>query len=372
MFIVHCSLRIGIDVTASIYSGTGVATYYQLLIPELLRIGKDHEFVLLGYALRRFKDLTLANKRYHLPPRLMEFLWNDLHIMPVERLIGPVDVFHAWDYLQPPTKRAKIVTTVHDLTTLKFPMYHHPSTVDAQKDRLRWVKKEADLVIADSVATKQDLIELLGFAEDQIVVTYLAAGKQFSEFRRRSQEFREENIARVRARFGIEGRYILSLGTIEPRKNLKRIIDAFAMFRSRNSGIDVLVIAGQVGWGEELQPMAGVRIVGKVPGSDLPSLYAGADTLVYASLYEGFGLPVLEAMAVGCPVVVSDRGSLKEVAGNAAVLVDPEDIDSIAFGIETALANRQRLIIKGLKHESKFSWQKTARETLGVYRRVIG
>ena len=365
-------MRIGIDVTASIYSGTGVTTYYQLLIPELLRIGKDHEFVLLGYALRRFKDLTLANKRYRLPPRLMEFLWNDLHIMPVERLTGPLDVFHAWDYLQPPVSKAKIVTTVHDLTTLKFPMYHHPSTVDAQKHRLRWVKKDARLVIADSLATKQDLIELLGFSEDQIVVIYLAAGKQFSEFRRRSQAFREEDIVRVKTYFGLEGRYILSLGTIEPRKNLKRVIDAFALFRERNTDIDTLVIAGQVGWGEELLPEEKVKIIGKIPPSDLPALYAGAEALVYASLYEGFGLPVLEAMAMGCPVVVSDRGSLKEVAGNAAVLVDPEDIDSIAFGIETALTHRTRLIGKGLKHESKFSWQKTARETLGVYRQVIG
>lgn len=364
-------MRIGIDVTASIYSGTGVATYYQLLIPELLRIGKDHEFVLLGYALRRFEDLILANKRYHLPPRLMEFLWNDLHMLPVERLTGPVDVFHAWDYLQPPTKRAKIVTTVHDLTTLKFPMYHHPSTVDAQKDRLRWVKKEADLVIADSIATKQDLIELLGFVEDQIVVVYLAAGKQFSEFRRRSQEFREEEIKRVKELCGIEGSYFLALGTIEPRKNLKRVIDAFANFRGRNA-VGTLAIAGHVGWGEQLQSADGVKIIGKIPPSDLPALYAGAEALVYASLYEGFGLPVLEAMAVGCPVVVSDRGSLKEVAGTAAVLVDPEDVDAIAFGMETALTHRQRFITKGLKHESKFSWQKTARETLGVYRRVIG
>lgn len=365
-------MRIGIDVTASIYTGTGVATYYQLLVPELLRIGREHEFVLLGYALRRFKDLTLANKRFRLPPRLMEFLWNDLHVLPVERFTGPIDVFHAWDYLQPPRKSAKMVTTVHDLTTLKFPMYHHPSTVDAQKRRLRWVKKEADLVIADSVATKQDLVELLGFREDQVIVIYLAAGKQFSEFRRRNKAFRDEEIERVKNVFGIEDRYILSLGTIEPRKNLKRVVDAFTMFHSRNTAVDSLIIAGQVGWGEDLKPAEGVQIIGKIPASYLPALYAGAEALVYASLYEGFGLPVLEAMAVECPVVVSDRGSLKEVAGNAAVLVDPENVDAIAFGMEAALLNRQRLVTRGLKQESTFSWQKTARETLGVYRQVAG
>ena len=166
-------MRIGIDVTASIYQGTGVASYYRELVPELLRLGKQHEFVLLGYALRRYQDLTLATKKFRFPPRLMEFLWNQLHIFPVEKLIGGVDVFHAWDYLQPPAKKAKVVTTIHDLTAIKFPMYHHPLTVAAQTHRLRWVRREADLVIADSEATKADIVELLGIEPERIMVVYL-------------------------------------------------------------------------------------------------------------------------------------------------------------------------------------------------------
>lgn len=356
--------------TASIYSGTGVATYYQLLVPELLRIGKDHEFVFLGYALRRYRDLTLATKKLFMPPRLMEFLWNRLHVIPIERFVGDVDVFHAWDYLQPPARNAHIVTTIHDLTALKFPMYHHPSTVEAQKRRLQWVRKEAALIIADSEATKRDIIEYLHIEENRVQVIYLAAGKQFSEFRRRRDAYREERIATVKKALGIDGNYILSLGTIEPRKNLRRVIEAFGRFRGRGGSVDHLVIAGPIGWGEQLEPAPSVILTGKISPEDLPELYAGAEALVYCSLYEGFGLPVLEAMATGCPVVTSDRGSLKEVAGNAAVLVNPEDVDSIVYGIETALSKRNLLVTRGVRHVSRFSWEKTARETLRVYRQA--
>ena len=155
-------MRIGIDVTASIYSGTGVASYYRSLVPELVKQGKGCDFVLLGYAMRRFSDLLLANKKFFFPPRLMEILWNKLHIIPVETFTGNLDIFHAWDYLQPPVRKAKIVTTIHDLTTIKFPLYHRDSTVEAQSNRLRWVRREANLILADSLATKQDIIELLG------------------------------------------------------------------------------------------------------------------------------------------------------------------------------------------------------------------
>lgn len=360
-------MKIGIDVTASIYHGTGVANYYRSLVPELLKIGKKHEFVFLGYALRRFNDLDLANHKFFFPPRLMELLWNKIHVLPVENLIGNMDVFHAWDYLQPPVRNAKIVTTIHDLTPLKFPLYHHASTVEAQKHRLRWVRREADLILADSYATKQDIIELLGIEDKRIKVIYLAAGRQYKEFRVQSSGFKVKEIARVKKKYEIDGEYFLSVGTSEPRKNLKRVIEAFSIIHHPSSINYQLVVAGRAGWGESLKPTEGVKLIGMVPDEDLAALYAGAVVLIYPSLYEGFGLPVLEAFECGCPVVTSDKGSLKEVAGNAAVFVDPENTESIIFGIEEAMQNRERLIQKGLGQSKKFSWQKTARETLAVY-----
>ena len=365
-------MRIGIDVTASIYQGTGVSSYYWELVPELIKLGREHEFVLLGYALRRYHELTLATKKFRFPPRIMEFLWNQLHVFPVEKLVGEVDVFHAWDYLQPPAKKAKIVTTIHDLTAIKFPMYHHPLTVAAQTHRLRWVRREASLIIADSEATKQDIIELLGIEQERIRVVHLASGQIFGKFKAQSSKFKVDEIDRIKKKYGIEGEYLLSVGTMEPRKNLKRVMAAFAEIRNPKSEIRNLVVVGRAGWGEQVMPAKGVKFLGVVPERDLPGLYGGAMALIYPSLYEGFGLPILEAMTSGCPVVTSDKGSLKEVAGNAAVLVDPENEESIAMGIEEAVEKRSVWTAKGLAQAAKFSWEKAARETLRVYEEAVG
>lgn len=365
-------MRIGIDVTASIYSGTGVATYYQSLVPRLLSLGKDHEFVLLGYALRLFPRLKLANRKLLLPPRLMELLWNRLHVVPIEFFTGTVDVFHAWDFLQPPRKKTKIVTTIHDLTTIKFPLYHHPLTVQAQSHRLHWVRREADIVITDSLATKLDIQEYLGIEEERIRVIYLAASEHFREFSHQSPDSRQKAVAEIRKKYGIEGEFSLAVGTVEPRKNLKRVIESFSALRPGTSTPATLVIAGRLGWGEQLPRTAGVKLLGLVPTRDLPPLYAAASVLVYPSLYEGFGLPVLEAMEVGCPVVTSERGSLKEVSGNAAILVDPEETDSIADGIRSALEQRDQLIRRGFVQAKKFSWKQTAARTLNIYAETQG
>lgn len=361
-------MKIGIDVTASIYSGTGVASYYRSLIPELIREGQDCEFVLLGYAMRRFPELKLANRKLFLPPRIMEILWNKFHVLPVEMLTGNLDIFHAWDYLQPPVKKAKIVTTIHDLTPIKFPLYHHKSTVEAQTQRLKWVRREADIILADSKATKRDIVELLGIPEEKIKVVYLAAGELYEEFRVKSSEIRVKEIERGKKKYGIEGEYFISVGTLEPRKNLKRVLEAFSINAQRTALNVQLVIVGRAGWGEDLPQLNNVKLLGLVPDEDLPGLYAGSAGLIYPSLYEGFGLPVLEAMTVGCPVLTSDRGSLAEVAGRAAVTVDPENTESIIWGIESLIKDREKLIAKGLKRSGNFSWKKTAKETLSVYR----
>lgn len=361
-------LKIGIDVTAGIYSGTGVASYYRSLVPELIKQGKDCEFVLLGYAMRRFSQLKLANRKFFLPPRIMEILWNKLHILSVEMLTGDLDIFHAWDYLQPPVKKAKVVTTIHDLTPIKFPLYHHRSTVEAQTHRLRWVRREADIILADSLATKRDIVELLGIPEEKIKVVYLAAGEQYEKFKNQSAKIKAVEMERVRKKYGIDGEYFISVGTLEPRKNLKRVIEAFSINAQRTSFNAQLVIVGRSGWGENLSKVNNVNLLGLVHDDDLPGLYAGSAGLIYPSLYEGFGLPVLEAMTVGCPVLTSDRGSLAEVAGGAAIAVDPENTESIIWGIESLIKDREKLITKGLKRSLNFSWEKTAQETLSIYK----
>lgn len=360
-------MKIAIDVTASIYEGTGVGTYYTSLVPKLLKWGEAHTIIPFGYSLRRYGDLSLAAKKYPFPPRLMEILWNRLHILPVEILTGDCDVVHTWDYIQPPTRKAKIVTTIHDLTPLKFPEHHHPATRAAYQAGLRWVKKDASAIIADSQSTKDDIIKLLGVSKKKVHVVYLAAPDEYHEFRKRLENTRNTAVREVKEKYGIRGEYLLIVGAHEPRKNIQRVIEAYGILKMDQE----FVIAGRFGWGEKVRPLAGVKLVGFVEGKDLPALYAGASLFMYPSLYEGFGLPVLEAMAVGCPVVTSDRGSLAEIVGDAAVAVNPESVEAIASGIRVALERSDELRAKGIAQAEKFSWDETARQTLAVYGKVV-
>lgn len=356
-------MKIAIDITPTLYKGTGVATYYNNLIPELLKIGKSHNFILFGYSLRRSKDLTLATRKFPLPPALMHILWNKLHIIPIEALLGKVDVLHTWDYIQAPTKEAQIVTTIHDLTPLIYPQHQHPKTITAYREGLKWVKKEAAAIITDSQATKKDIINLLDIPEKNIIVIYLAASEKFTSFRNKSEQEKNSKIDILKKTYKISGDYLLFVGTQEPRKNLSRVIQAYKLIKSEMQ----LVIAGNTGWGKQVEKEKGVHLIGYVEPQDLAALYSGASLFIYPSLYEGFGLPVLEAMSVGCPVLTSDRGSLKEIAGGAAVTVNPESIEAIASGIRVALARGPELAQKGILQAQKFSWKETAARTVNVY-----
>ncbi|MBI2009622.1 MAG: glycosyltransferase family 4 protein [Candidatus Chisholmbacteria bacterium] len=372
-------MRIGIDITPIIYLGTGVGTYTKELARHLPLVAPHHSFVFFAGTLRGQKKLndflqTLAVhqnvtvKLYPLPPSLTEFAWNNLHLFSIERLVGPVDVFHAWDWQQPPAIKAKLVTTIHDLTPLKFPQDHLAKTVAVHRRRLHWVKKEAAAIIADSEATKKDVIELLKIPQEMIHPVYLAANETFTNFIKQPTKIITQEIDRVRSRYQLHHDYLLSVGTREPRKNLSRIVDAFKAVDERFH----LVIAGNYGWGNDVDKpnvelTKRIHTLGFVPEQNLPALYAGAAALVYPSLYEGFGLPVLEAMSVGCPVVTSDRGSLKEVVSNTAVVVNPESQNSIYQGILEAISREKELKTLGFKRSHQFSWEKTARETLKVY-----
>jgi len=342
-------MKIGIDISQIVYQGSGIATYTQELVENLLKADKKNDYLFFGSSLRqrqKLKDFVKGKRAvariYPFPPIFLEKLWNQLHIWPVEKLIGEIDVYHSSDWLQAPS-RAKKVTTIHDLIPFKYSKSFNRrgghDIVANQKRRLKWVKKECDLIMADSQATKKDVIEILGIPEKKIKVIYLAADEIF-------KPQPESEVNRVKRRYKIKKDYVLAFGG-SARKNIERVTEA----------------------SPELQ----VFVVGQpyVPVSDLPALYAGAECLVYPSFYEGFGLPVLEAMACGCPVVTTDRGSLAEIAGKAAVLVEPDNINSITLGIKKAIGEQKVWQQKGFVQAKKFSWQKTARQVLQVYQEVV-
>lgn len=367
-------MKIGIDISQIIY-GTGVSHYTRSLIEALLKIDQQDEFVLFGSSLRSIKVIkdylrglrgNFVSKVAPFPPILLEILWNQAHLLPIEILTGKLNVFHSSDWLEPPAKCPK-VTTIHDLT-----VYKYPETFSARgghdivaniKRKLEWVRKESDKIIAVSQATKRDIVEVLGIPEERIAVIYEAAPTYF-------QKVSSDEINQTKKKFGLKGNYLLSVSTLEPRKNLKRIIEAFEILRQKEKDL-WLVLVGKTGWGQEIPRNPRTVITGYVTNTELSALYSGALALAYPSLYEGFGQPILEAMTCGCPVVTSDISSMPEVAGEAAVLVNPLSVESITEGIKQALANRKELVRKGFQQVKKFSWEKSARETMTVYQSLV-
>lgn len=316
-------MKIGIDISQIAYAGTGVAVYTQNLIDNLKIVDKKNSYVYFGSSLRR----PLPGF-WRFPPTVLDILWNQWHIMPVENLIGKVDVFHSSDWTQPPTK-AKKVTTIHDLVVYLYPESTHSKIIDTQKRKLEWVKKECDLIIAVSQSTKKDIIRVLKIPEEKIRVVYEAVNPIFKPVIKKTNP------------------YILGLGQPNSRKNIDRLKAAFKILNL-----------------EDVE----LKIANNVSIENLVELYSNALCFVYPSLYEGFGIPVLEAMACGCPVIISNVSSLPEVGGKAAIYVDPLSVDDIAEKIKYVLSlSRERLAKEGFVQVSKFSWEKTAKETIKVY-----
>lgn len=293
------------------------------------------------------------SKVFLIPPTLADFIWNRLHVLSIEKLIGKVDVFHSSDWTQPPTKAFKI-TTIHDLIPLKFPKYIHPKIVSVHKRRLEWVKKEVDRIIVPSGTTKEDLL-LLGIAEEKIRVIPEAPVHSLSS---------RKEVDEVKRKYKIRTKYLLAVG-LSPYKNTERIIKAFDLV---GGGKDLkLVLVGRPNF-VDIKERRGIVFVGSVSDAELSALYTGAEALVFPSLYEGFGIPILDAFNCRTPVVTSNLSSMPEVAGNAAVLVDPYDVNLIAGGIEKVLRGKKGFVDKGNRRVKDFSWEKTAVETVKVYK----
>ena len=368
-------MKIGIDISQIVY-GTGVSNYTAQLVRHLLEIDHKNQYILFGSSLRAAKILkefsqslkdyrNVQFKIFFLPPLILEFLWNRLHIWPIEKFIGEIDIFHSSDWTQPPvaSSHTKKVTTVHDMIAYLFPSSVHPKIVSAQKRRLAHVQEEVDVILADSQTTKDDLAKFLQIDQGKIKVVYLAASGEF-----KPQD--EDNISQILQKYKIKKPYILSVATQEPRKNIQKLLDVFAQIVKRRPQFQ-LVLTGKYGWGPGLRTYENAIWTGYVPKEDLPALYAGCRVFVYPSLYEGFGLPILEAMACGAPVVTSNNSSMAEIAKDAAILVDPRSEGQLTRAIELVLnlnlENYQKMVRASLERARQYSWTKTARETLKVY-----
>ncbi len=380
-------MKVGLDITSLIYN-RGVSRYTSNLA-RALGTHRGLELFLYGSSYRTQKQLIAAASsllqsqtpewvRSHLrvqpfPPVVSNILWNKLHLNPIQSHFPSLDVFHSWDWIQPPDKNIPIVSTIHDLAILRHPETAHPHVLAMHRQSWKTLIDRQAQIITISRSTRRDIIELLHIPPERVHIIYEALPQEFVD---KVQELTEAELDAIKLRLCLDRPYLLFVGTREPRKNLARLIEAW---RPLAKDVD-LVIAGERGWDETSQSGQGAsarssgpkpRFLGKVSDKELITLYSEAEALVYPSIAEGFGLPILEAFYFGTPVVTSNTSSMPEVAGNAAELVDPLSVDSIRQGITTILNDDseaqkkrlQRMIIR----RQLFSWDRVADQTIQIY-----
>jgi len=377
-------LRIGIDCTAAIHQQAGIGRYTRGLVEALAKLGGKHEYVLFvaggkspsaDFSVKVSNNLRI--RRVPLSERFLTIMWHRLRLpLPVDMFIGSVDVFHSPDYVLPPLRRGRKVVTIHDLSFIRYPEGAEPSLRQYLMQAVPDAVRRADLVLADSENTRQDIIELLGVVPGKVEVLYPGVDGRFSPLED------EELLGRVRELYDLSFPFFLSLGTLEPRKNLIFLLDAYAALRAAGEVSHKLVIAGERGWlyegifrrVKELSLEREVIFLGFVADENLPALYSLAEVFVFPSLYEGFGLPPLEAMACGTPVITSRSSSLPEVVGEAGLMVSSEDSDGLTQAMRRVLddrALREDLARKGVRQARKFTWQASARKLLTIYQGLV-
>lgn len=380
---------VGIDYTAAMWQGAGIGRYTRELVHAAVQLGGPVQYVLFFPShglpahtpyVAHIRHLCATSSHVRVvplacSPRLLTILWQRLRLpLRVETFTGPLDILHAPDFVLPPT-RARTIITIHDLTFLVAPHCFAPSLQRYLARAVPRTLRRAHLVLADSEQTRTDLIRLLHADPTRVHVLYPGVRRNFRPLPPTETE-------PVRQHLGLPSEFLLFVGTLEPRKNIPRLLEAFhglligALPCPDHLRIPRhLVIVGRRGWLyddifatlDRLDLHPHVHMLDFVGDDQLPALYNLAQVFVYPSLYEGFGLPVAEAMACGTPVVTSNRSSLPEVTGAAAILVDPEDPNAIAHGILQALALQTDLRTAGPRIVRRFLWEQSGRALLAWY-----
>jgi glycosyltransferase involved in cell wall biosynthesis len=367
-------LRIGID--ARKLHDFGIGTYIRNLLRQLARLDRETEFVVFCRRDDREALSSLGENFRPVTERAANYSVAEQFSIPLAVRREGVTLFHAPHYVLPPLVRCRSVVTIHDCIHLMFPQYL-PGRLALQYARtsITLATRRATRVITVSESSKRDILRFVDTPADKIDVIYNAYDERFTV------EPREEDVVRVRERYQLHDEFVLYAGNVKPHKNLERLIDAFDLVRKR--GLDhlkLVIIGDDVSKYTALRRAVHqhqlhkfVRFLGYLPEETLAVMYRLAGVFVFPSLYEGFGLPPLEAMASGTPVVTSNVSSLPEVAGDAAVLVDPYDAEAIADGIHRVLIDetlRRDLRKKGVARAGMFSWEASVRRVHKIYKQV--
>jgi glycosyltransferase involved in cell wall biosynthesis len=356
-------MRIAFDVSPLSHERTGVNNYIRGSLAGLAEAARP-----LGHEIVAFAPTSPAGKRV-IPEALAGIdvetklvalpaahywrtAWSMLGYPPAERFIGKFDVLHFSDWMYPPQTRGVRATTIHDVVPLHHPQWTTKRTRSMHGRKYRNAALTCDVVFANSAFTAADFADSLDFPLDRVLVAHPGIGADFSA---------DGPAADLGAP------YILTVATLEPRKNLGTLVDAFALLA--DTDLSLVVVGGQ-GWGEQPQlDRPGIVRLGYVSDQELARLYRGAQAVVYPSRFEGFGMPITEAMASGAPVVVSAHESMDEASGDAAVRADPESPQAIASAIREALVRRDELRAKGIERARQFTWRCTGEVFLEGYER---
>lgn len=392
-------MRIGIDYSSAVYQGAGIGRLTRNVVQALAELdantparpsGDEYTLLIQGreipYPPQAGSRASTRNAasgipnpnwrevRTRLNQRWWTRIWHRLQIpLPAETLIGPVDLFHGPDFVLPPLRRrTRAIVTVHDLSFLHLPYCFEPALLAYLNSAVPRAVERADWVLADSESTRRDAIELLGVPEQQTSVLYPGVEPRFQPIADQA------TLSRVRTQYQLPERFILSVGTVQPRKNYVRLVKAFTRLDVKDVH---LVIAGGKGWLyqdlldqiAELGLHERVHLTGYVDDTDLPAIYNLAQVVAMPSLYEGFGIPIVEAMACGIPVVTADNSSLPEAAGNAGLLIDALDSDALADALSRVLTDarlRTKMIQRGFAQARRFTWQRAAQTLYATYQQI--
>ena len=370
---------ITVDVSAAVHSRAGLGRYSERLALALHeaspgQIALFHNQGADGQLPTSLHNLPRRSVRMGYKPWRSMVLLGHLFSLGFNRVVPDARLFHSTEHLLLPLRNVPTVLTVHDLIYKLYPEYHKRLNYWYLNLAMPLFCRRASAIIAVSEATRQDIVQYYGVDAANIYVVHEAAAEHF-------RPPQPQEVARVRQTYKLPERFLIHLSTVEPRKNLQRLLDTLQQLRLRRPGLK-LVLAGSKGWlfeklfarihEEGLQDV--VISLGWVPDADLPAVIGAAALAVQPSLYEGFGLPILEHMACGQVVAASKIGSHLEIGGDAAAYFDPQDSGEMATVIERLLDDEeevQRRRQAGLQQAAKFSWQRAARETLGVYERLL-
>lgn len=365
-------MHIGIDCRLPFYQMGGISQYVLHLLPALAELDKDNTYTI-------FQSRQDGRSHTPLAPNFRRAnLWTPCHhrleriALAAELLPHRLDVFHSPDFIPPAFGAQRRIITIHDLNFHYYPQFLTAASKRYYADQIQWAVQTATHISADSEATRQDLIKILHVPPPKVTTIHLAANPLYTK------TYADSAVNKTLDHYNIPRGFILFVGTLEPRKNIPTLLRAYALLRQATTIDSPLLLIGSKGWLfdeifatiDALALRPHVRHLSGIFDEQLAHFYQAAALLATPSHYEGFGLPALEAMHCGCPVIVSNRGSLPEVVGEAGILLDPDDVRAWAEAMAQVITSadlRARLVVKGRLQAPKFSWPQTAAATLDLY-----